>query len=149
MATFHENLVQSFKNFKNKYIGNTSIAGIGDGTLTSAVSTINQHLPELKTGNITPTSVASGVTPSVNYRKFGNVKEVTFSLTLSSTIASNVDLLVIPTNELPLGSLNIPLMDVNTGNIYYVTLNGVNGAVNARQAMPASTYIGTGTFIHL
>ena len=46
MATFHANLVQSFKNFKNKYIGNTSIAGIGDGTLTSAVSEINQHLTD-------------------------------------------------------------------------------------------------------
>lgn len=57
MATFHANLVQSFKNFKNKYIGNTSIAGIGDGTLTSAVSTINQHLSNLSCPNYSDATI--------------------------------------------------------------------------------------------
>lgn len=54
MATFHANLVQSFKNFKNKYIGNTSIADIGDGTLTGAVAQIKSDL----TWEYTNTSIA-------------------------------------------------------------------------------------------
>ena len=130
-------------------MGSTSISAIGDGTVTGSISDIHNDLPVLETGNITPVSVATGVTPSVNYRNYGNVKEVAFSLTLGATIAANVDLIVIPTDELPLGNLNIPLMDINSGNIYYISLNGVTGAVNARQAMPPSTFIGTGTFIHL
>lgn len=64
MATFHANLVQSFKNFKNKYIGNTSIADIGDGTLTSAVSTINQHLSKHTADNGTVIFNGIGTVPS-------------------------------------------------------------------------------------
>ena len=100
MATFHANLVQSFKNFKNKYIGSTSIAGIGDGTLTSAVSEINQHLTDMhkliKSVSYTSTSLAYAVCFNDFYNKvssiisaFDNATKKRMILVISNADGSN------------------------------------------------------------
>ena len=90
MATFHENLVQSFKNFKNKYIGNTSIAGIGDGTLTSAVSEINQHLSEHTLGSVVDLSSYKQANPYIapcdGYLRVANNSGETGYVYLNDTI---------------------------------------------------------------
>ena len=77
-------------NLKNQ-AGNTSIVGIGDGTLTGAVSTINQNLTELQgdllwtnlnpTSALTATTVNIDLTDYVKFRIYMNGKYVTASST--------------------------------------------------------------------
>ena len=83
MATFHENLVQSFKNFKNKYIGNTSIAGIGDGTLTSAVNTINQRLTDMNVFRTSFTNQSGWLVNQSTIYYFGTSKPTLASATIA------------------------------------------------------------------
>lgn len=39
--SFHDNLKQTFQNFKDTFIGSTDISSIGDGKITGAISTLN------------------------------------------------------------------------------------------------------------
>lgn len=43
---FHENLLQTFQNFKNVFIGSTDISTIGDGKITGAISALNTNKQE-------------------------------------------------------------------------------------------------------
>lgn len=106
MATFHANLVQSFKNFKNKYIGNTSIAAIGDGTLTGAVSQIKSDL-----------TVTNGTTSNqnINYIRTGNLVTFTFNSIASNGISTWEEVATLPIN-IPNDSVSSAILN-NPGQI--------------------------------
>lgn len=53
---FHENLIQSFRNFRNVFLGNTDISDIGDGTITDAINTLNEGKQNVLTFDNSPTS---------------------------------------------------------------------------------------------
>lgn len=40
---FHENLIQTFQNFKDTFLGSTDISNIGDGKATGAISALNSE----------------------------------------------------------------------------------------------------------
>lgn len=82
---FHENLIQSFENFKNVFLGSTDISSIGDGTITSAISTLNEDKQDALTFDSSPTSGSNNpVTSGGVYTALQNV-DIDVDSALSST----------------------------------------------------------------
>lgn len=52
MGAFHDNLVQSFANFKAKYIGSTDISSIGDGTASGAIAENASNISDIQTNYV-------------------------------------------------------------------------------------------------
>lgn len=82
---FHENLIQSFKNFRNVFLGSTDISSIGNGTITGAISTLNQNKQDALTFDSSPTSGSNNpVTSGGVYTALQNV-DIDVDSVLSST----------------------------------------------------------------
>ena len=96
MATFKENLKQTFANFKTKYIGN-----VPEGV---TVAQINQHLTELE---------RSGAMPTFD---FAHPLHTFSGTNLSYTAVA--DCYVVGTLTTPAGTNNTVSLSVNTAIIY-------------------------------
>lgn len=82
---FHENLIQSFENFKNVFLGSTDISSIGNGTITGAISTLNEDKQDALTFDSSPTSGSNNpVTSGGVYTALQNV-DIDVDSELSST----------------------------------------------------------------
>lgn len=102
--------------------GNTSIVGIGDGTLTGAVSAINSDLPDL-TDVSDKITLETGFSFPVNRvfgKRFGKLVKFSFYISTSGSIAANTDVLIGI-----LDSAINPANDFYSGTVTVV--NGTNG----------------------
>lgn len=72
---FHENLIQTFQNFKDKFIGSNDISGLGDGTLSGAILDVDSNKQDTLTFDNAPTSNSTNpVTSGGLYTAFQNVE---------------------------------------------------------------------------
>ncbi len=87
---FHENLIQSFENFKNVFLGSTDISSIGNGTITGAISTLNEDKQDALTFDNSPTSGSNNpVTSGGVHTALGN-KQDTLTQGTGITISNGV-----------------------------------------------------------
>lgn len=71
---FHENLIQTFQNFKDKFIGSNDISGLGDGTLSGAILDVDSNKQDTLTFDNVPTSSSTNpVTSGGVYTALQNV----------------------------------------------------------------------------
>ena len=71
---FHENLLQSFQNFKNKFIGSDDISQIGNGTINNAILNLSSTKQNVLTFDVTPISGSTNpVTSNGIYSALQNV----------------------------------------------------------------------------
>lgn len=85
---FHDNLIQTFQNFKNVFIGSTDISDIGDGTLSGAIDELN----DAKQDVLTPTDGISIANGNISSKVDGNT--ITFNAQgqmVASTGASSLN----------------------------------------------------------
>lgn len=82
---FHENLIQSFQNFKDKFIGSNDISELGDGTLSGAILDVESNKQDTLTFDASPTSGSTNpVTSGGVYTALENV-EIDVDNALDST----------------------------------------------------------------
>lgn len=125
----------------NTLLGNTSIASIGDGTVTGALSTINTRLTVSDPVNL------DGFNKLVGY-KYGAVRELIFSnFACTTTELAGVGSQFAPEKDeyFVVMALNYGLINLRIDTSGYIYISDANGA-----ALPTGTYIlfGSCTYLH-
>lgn len=108
-------------------IGNNSISGIGDGTLTGAISALNSNLSVQDSGRITPTSGTINASSSdLFFHKVGNIGILYYNLSFNSVTANTeVDLCNISAYATPHRKINAsPSNQAGYGYLMQVYANG-------------------------
>lgn len=119
---FHENLLQTFQNFKNVFIGSTDISDIGDGTLSGAISELNNS----KQGSLTPSDGINISNDEISAKVDGTT--ITFNFNgemVASSSASSLDTLT-DVNITSLSNDQILQYDSTSGK--WVNTNNTGGA---------------------
>ena len=84
--SFHDNLVQSFQNFKDTFLGSTDISGLGDGTITDAINELDSSKQDALTFDTTPTQNSGNpITSGGVYTAIAGINSITIDSSLDST----------------------------------------------------------------
>jgi hypothetical protein len=122
MATFHENLKQSFKNFKNKYIGNVP-SGV-------TLAQINADLTELN-ADIKANTFGTKITPTFTPNTWSEWQAPSDGYYIMRTV----------------GAPNSEYANISTDNTVNNLLMGVNGETGLYQCV--NTFLRKGMTIYI
>lgn len=132
-------------------LGNTSISGIGGGTVTGAISKHEGDISTLNSNikNHSAATTISGATGACYYSKVGDIVVFSFVLNFSSALAANTDIVSgLPRNDYGANGM-FYVLNNNAVASYFRAILTSDGKIRVAENIPAGSSLrGMGAYIN-